>query len=165
MTLMIVYHGSNIEVKEPRILKPNRELDFGNGFYTTTNLDQAVAFAKRVTVNRGNGAATVSVYEIDENAAFPLCQVIKFDGVCDAWLDFVCDNRDGSYSGPIYDLAFGPVANDDVYRTLYLYRSGEIDREETFKRLKVKTLYDQLVFATAKALSFLRFTRSEVFDV
>ena len=34
---MIVYHGSNVEVREPKILKPNRELDFGNGFYTTTN--------------------------------------------------------------------------------------------------------------------------------
>ena len=43
---MTVYHGSNIEVREPKILKPNRELDFGNGFYTTTNLDQAIAFAK-----------------------------------------------------------------------------------------------------------------------
>ena len=93
---MTVYHGSNIEVREPQILKPNRELDFGNGFYTTTNLDQAIAFAKRVTRNRGVGTATVSVYEIDVNVAFPLCEVVKFDGVSDAWLDFVCDNRDGA---------------------------------------------------------------------
>ena len=162
---MIVYHGSNVVVKEPTILKPNRELDFGNGFYTTTNLDQAIAFAKRVTRNRGVGEATVSVYEIDVNVAFPLCEVVKFDGVSDAWLDFVCDNRDGAYSGPAYDFAFGPVANDDVYRTLYLYRAGEIDREETFKRLKVKTLYNQLVFASPLALSFIHFKRSEVYDV
>jgi hypothetical protein len=152
-------------VTEPKILKPNRELDFGNGFYTTTPLDQAIAFAKRVTRNRGVGTATVSVYEIDDKVAFPLCEVVKFDGVSDAWLDFVCDNRDGAYSGPAYDFAFGPVANDDVYRTLYLYRAGEIDREETFKRLKVKTLYNQLVFATPLALSFIHFKRSEVYDV
>ncbi|MBR4257976.1 MAG: DUF3990 domain-containing protein [Kiritimatiellae bacterium] len=162
---MTVYHGSNVEVREPKILKPNRELDFGNGFYTTTNIDQAIAFSRRVTQNRGVGAPTVSVYEIDEKAAFPLCEVVKFDGVCDAWLDFVCDNRDGTYSGPQYDFAFGPVANDDVYRTLYLYRAGEIDREETFKRLKVKKLYNQLVFASTLALSFIRFRRSEVYDV
>jgi hypothetical protein len=162
---MTVYHGSNVEVREPKILKPNRELDFGNGFYTTTNIDQAIAFSMRVTQNRGVGAPTVSVYEIDEKAAFPLCEVVKFDGVCDAWLDFVCDNRDGTYSGPQYDFAFGPVANDDVYRTLYLYRAGEIDREEAFKRLKVKKLYNQLVFASTLALSFIRFRRSEVYDV
>lgn len=162
---MILYHGSNVEVREPKILKPNRELDFGNGFYTTTNRDQAIEFAKRVTANRCVGAATVTEYSIDENMAFPLCSVVKFDGVCDVWLDFVCDNRDGAYAGPQYDFAFGPVANDDVYRTLYLYRAGEIDREETFERLKVKTLYNQLVFATPLALSFIRFTRSEVFGV
>ena len=162
---MILYHGSNVEVCEPKILKPNRELDFGNGFYTTTNRDQAIEFAKRVTANRGVGAATVTEYSIDESVAFPLCSVVKFDGVCDAWLDFVCDNRDGAYVGPQYDFAFGPVANDDVYRTLYLYRAGEIDREETFKRLKVKTLYNQLVFATPLALSFIRFVRLEVFGV
>lgn len=162
---MILYHGSNVEVREPKILRPNRELDFGNGFYTTTNRDQAIEFAKRVTANRGVGAATVTEYSIDESVAFPLCSVVKFDGVCDAWLDFVCDNRDGAYAGPQYDFAFGPVANDDVYRTLYLYRAGEIDREETFERLKVKTLYNQLVFATPLALSFIRFVRLEVFGV
>lgn len=107
---MIVYHGSNVEVREPRILKPSRGLDFGAGFYTTTNREQAISFALRVTRNRGEG-----------------------------------------------------VANDDVYRTLYLYRAGEIDREDTFKRLKVKTLYNQLVFASPLALSFLRYRKSEVF--
>ena len=50
---MTVYQGSNVEVKVPMILKPNRALDFGNGFNTTTNHDQAVAVVKRVTLNRG----------------------------------------------------------------------------------------------------------------
>ena len=160
---MIVYHGSNVEVREPRILKPSRGLDVGAGFYTTTNREQAISFALRVTRNRGEGVATVSEYEIDIDTAFSLCYVVKFDGVCDAWLDFVCDNRDNAYEGPKFDFAFGPVANDDVYRTLYLYQAGEIDREDTFKRLKVKTLYNQLVFASALALSFLRYRKSEVF--
>ena len=163
--MITLYHGSNVEVRKPQILMPNRTLDFGSGFYTTTNLVQATDFARRVTSNRGSGTATVSVFEIDEDMAFDLCDTLRFSGVDDAWLDFVCDNRDGTYSGPQYDFAFGPVANDDVYRTLYLYRAGEIDREETFKRLKVKTLYNQLVFATPLALSFIQFKRSEVYDV
>ena len=37
---MIVYHGSNMEIKEPRLIVPNRTLDFGNGFYTTTNMEE-----------------------------------------------------------------------------------------------------------------------------
>lgn len=52
--------------------------------------------------------------------------------------------------------------NDNVYRTLNLYRSGEIDREETLKRLRIRKLYNQLVFASDKALGFIRFLRSEV---
>ena len=32
---MVLYHGSNVEVKEPRILKPSHALDFGSGSYTT----------------------------------------------------------------------------------------------------------------------------------
>ena len=39
---MILYHGSNVEVKEPKVLVPSHALDFGPGFYTTLNLDQAV---------------------------------------------------------------------------------------------------------------------------
>ena len=159
---MTVYHGSNVAVSAPKILKPNRELDFGNGFYTTTNLDQAIGFAKRVTLNRKTGVATVSSYEVDIDIAFSACSVIRFDGVCDAWLDYVCDNRNGDYSGPEPDLVFGPVANDDVYRTLYLYRSGEITRAETMARLKVKKLFNQLVFKSDRALGFLRFKGSEV---
>lgn len=162
MTVMIFYHGSNVAVSAPKILKPNRELDFGNGFYTTTNKDQAIGFAKRVTKSRKVGVATVSSYEVDVDLAFSVCSVIRFDGVCDAWLDYVCDNRNGDYSGPEPDFAFGPVANDDVYRTLYLYRSGEITREETMARLKVKKLFDQLVFKSERALGFLRFKGSEV---
>jgi len=34
---LILYHGSNVVVDNPKLLKANRTLDFGNGFYTTTN--------------------------------------------------------------------------------------------------------------------------------
>ena len=47
---MTLYHGSNVEVKEPRILKPSHALDFGPGFYTTLNRDQAVDFAGKVVL-------------------------------------------------------------------------------------------------------------------
>jgi hypothetical protein len=45
---------------------------------------------------------------------------------------------------------------------LALYREGEITKAETLARLKIKQLYNQLVFATAKALAFIRFRKSEV---
>ena len=159
---MILYHGSNIEVGQPQILAPNRALDFGVGFYTTLNRDQAADFARKVFLRRGVGSPVLNVYEIDEQVAFPPCSVLRFDAPDDAWLDFVCDNRDGEYVGPQYDFKFGPVADDDVYRTLALYRGGQLSREDTLKQLKIKSLYNQLVFATPRALSFIRFRHSEV---
>ena len=78
---MTVYHGSNVAVSTPKILKPNRELDFGNGFYTTTNLDQAIGFAKRVTLNRKTGVATVSSYEVDIGPSLGLSAIQGIGGV------------------------------------------------------------------------------------
>ena len=158
---MRLYHGSNVEVKEPRILKPSHALDFGPGFYTTLNRDQAIDFAGKVALRKG-GAAVVNEYEIDEKTAFDLCDTLKFESPNEAWLDFVCSCRDGFNAAAGRDFVFGPVANDDVYRALTLYREGEITKDETLARLKIKQLYNQLVFATAKALAFIRFVKSEV---
>lgn len=52
---------------------------------------------------------------------------------------------------------FGPVANDDVYTIFTLYTAGVLSKEQTLEALKIKKLYDQLVFSTDKALSYLRF--------
>jgi hypothetical protein len=38
---MIVYHGSDAVVEKPVLLTPKHTLDFGAGFYTTTNKEQA----------------------------------------------------------------------------------------------------------------------------
>ena len=67
---MILYHGSNLTVSEPKLVVQNRFLDFGYGFYTTTNKVQAIGFADKVTKRRKGGNPTVSIYEIDEVKAF-----------------------------------------------------------------------------------------------
>lgn len=38
---MKIYHGSLETVEHPKILQPNRKLDYGEGFYTTTSEKQA----------------------------------------------------------------------------------------------------------------------------
>lgn len=63
---MILYHGSNVIVSEPKLVQQNRFLDFGFGFYTTTNKKQAVSFAEKVYRRRKEGGKVVNVYEIDE---------------------------------------------------------------------------------------------------
>ena len=154
---MILYHGSNVVVDTPRLIRQNRFLDFGFGFYTTTNRAQAVSFAEKVVRRRNAGIPVVNVYTIDEQAAFSCGKLLKFDSPDGDWLDFVSENRSGKYEGEIYDFIYGPVANDDIYRTFALYTAGLLTREQTLEALKVKKLYNQMVFATEKALSYLRF--------
>lgn len=154
---MIIYHGSNVIVERPRLIRQNRFLDFGFGFYTTTNKEQAIAFADKVKRRRREGEKAVSVYEIEEGKAFSQCSLLRFESANEAWLDFVSENRSGNYKGRVYDFIFGPVANDDVYTTFALYSAGVLTKEQTLDALKIKKLYDQLVLSSEKALSFLRF--------
>jgi len=50
----LVYHGSDILITNPEILRPVRALDFGGGFYTTTNSEQARNFSKIVQDRNGS---------------------------------------------------------------------------------------------------------------
>ena len=72
---MILYHGSNVIVDQPKLIRQNRYLDFGFGFYTTTNRDQAVNFAQKVTDRRKTGAATLNIYSVEEAVAFKECSL------------------------------------------------------------------------------------------
>ena len=157
---MILYHGSNVIVKEPHIIESNRFLDFGIGFYTTTNKDQAINFAKKVVQRKGEGKPIVNIYELDETIISRL-DIKQFDGPNEEWLDFVSDNRNGTYSGKEYDAIIGAVADDDVYRTLQVYASGVLTKEQALEALKIKKLFNQYVFKTESSLKAIRFIKSE----
>lgn len=156
---MILYHGSNMTVDKPRLIDQNRYLDFGCGFYTTTNKNQADNFAQKVVVRRG-GVPTVNVYELDESALADL-NVKRFLAPDEQWLDFVSAHRNGTYAGEEYDVIIGAVANDDVYRTLQIYAGGLLTKEQALEALKIKQLFDQYVFASENALSALKFVKAE----
>ena len=152
---MILFHGSNTIVKEPRIIDSDRYLDFGPGFYTTTNKDQAINFAQKVAQRKG-GKPIVNIYEFNESFIKEL-KIKEFDGPNEEWLDFVSMNRNGSYNGEKYDIIIGAVADDDVYRTLQVYSSGLLTKEQALEALKIKKLYNQYVFVTQSALKALVF--------
>ena len=157
---MILYHGSNMVVEKPRLVEQNRFLDFGHGFYTTTNKAQAEKFAKKV-VARNGGIPTVNIYEIDDSIGSELLKIKRFNAPDEEWLDFVSAHRNGMYEGEQYDIIIGAVANDDVYRTLQVYASGLLTNEQALQALKIKRLFDQYVFTTNEAISLLRFVRFE----
>ncbi len=156
---MILYHGSNVAVDKPMLIIPNRTLDFGAGFYTTTNKEQAISFCENVYRRQKSGSKVVSVYEFDESN-FESLSTLKFDSPNEAWLDFVSDHRNGIYNGKAFDFIYGPVADDDVYQTFVLYMLGAITKEHALQALKIKKLYNQLVFASQEAVDTLQFIRA-----
>lgn len=154
---MILYHGSNIEVKEPKLLAIQRELDFGKGFYTTSDFQQASKWAHRTAQRRGIGSPVVTVYEIDDRA-LEILQVLRFENANVEWLRYIASNRKGIAPADQYDVVIGPVANDQTMPTITLFLDGFYDEEETIKRLLPQNLKDQYTFKTVKVLSKLHCT-------
>jgi len=157
LSYLEVYHGSDTLVKEPKIIQPVRALDFGIGFYTTTNINQAKSFSAKVKERNNSEHEYISVYKLDINL-LKRKNCLYFDKPDKKWLDFVSENRNGVYNGSLYDIIYGPVANDTIFKTFIAYQNGILSEKETLKRLKVRNLYNQLVFTNEDALKCLQFT-------
>lgn len=151
---MILYHGSNVEVRQPRLLKAQRELDFGRGFYTTTDLDQASRWAKRTALRLRTNTGYVSVYEIDDDKMQSL-RILSFEKPDAEWLRFVVANRKGAAPAADWDLICGPVANDQTMPVIDLFLDGMYDEEEAIRRLLPQKLKDQYTFKTEEAIGLL----------
>ena len=155
MLTMLLYHGSNMVVDAPRLILPQRLLDFGPGFYLTSNLEQAWRWANRTTMIRNKGTSAVSVFDFDEQNLARL-DVLSFNSPNREWLRFVVANRTGK-SMPQYDIVHGPVANDQTVRTINDFQNGYFSEEIALQLLLPQKLKDQFAFKTEKALQCLHF--------
>lgn len=157
---MILYHGSNVEVKNPNILPNLRALDFGAGFYLTSSRKQATTWAKSVARRRETEDAVLNIYEVDETLLKQL-KTLKFDDANGEWLDFVVANRKEMFVGVSYDLVIGPVANDYTLPVIDDYIDGKYKKSEAIERLLPQNLTDQFAFLTNDSLKSLTFKESE----
>ena len=160
---MHLYHGSNVEVKEPKIIVSNRTLDFGAGFYTTSSESQAIRWATQQALRRGSGTPTVSIFELDEDKLSELA-VLRFTAADSDWLNYVTANRKGTYTGTKYDIVIGPVANDNTMPVINDYMAGTINEETALVLLKPQKLTDQYAFLTWKGLSALRYVEGNCYE-
>lgn len=156
---MRLYHASTQVVEKPCIRNRSHLLDFGTGFYTTTNLAQAEDFARKAYVRRGmSGTPTLNIYDLDMESAKAALNFLEFVGPDGDWLDFVVHNRkEGRDPTLDVDVIIGPVANDDVFTTVALYEAGQLSVDAALEMLKIKRLFTQILFCTERALGMLRF--------
>jgi len=161
ISIMVIYHGSDVAVTKPKILFSNRLLDFGEGFYTTSSYEQACRWAGRVGMRKKTNGKIISMYEYDAEKAAKDLQIIRFDAPDPEWLHFVTACRSGKGAGVSYDIVTGPVANDNVYATIQLYETGVLSEEETIIRLKVEKIFNQILFHTEQALNYCAYIKHE----
>lgn len=153
---MKLYHGSNIIVDKPKILESERTLDFGKGFYLTTDFEQAKKWAILTANRRGNGKPIVSVYEFREQD-FNKLSVLEFNTANEEWLDFVTKNRKNQYIPEKWDVIIGPVANDNTMPVISIYLDGTITKEMAIRLLLPQKLKDQYTFKSEDSLRILKF--------
>lgn len=159
---MKLYHGSIVSVKNPNLRQGRPNTDYGKGFYTTVDFDQAARWARIRRDRAGGGNAVVSVYEVDDDLLQKKdFRIMEYNGATKEWLDFVVANR--RYA-PLhdYDIVLGPVANDSLYATISLYENGELSAEAAVVQLMTHVLFNQVSFHTEKVLTQLRFIESRM---
>lgn len=157
---MRIYHGSTFRVEKPNLEILNYRTDFGKGFYTTTDMEQAKRWAK---IKKGRLEKTerneelhqyINVYEYKEDKNL---NILNFTEATEEWLKFVYKNRQSDELVHQYDIVIGPVADDNLYQVLVNYENGVYDMEETIKRLKTYLLSNQISFHTLKSLECVKY--------
>ena len=146
MSKTLVYHGSSIEIREPKI----NTKDFGEGFYCTVIKEQAERWARR------KKTPVVNVYStlIDEKL-----NILEFKTMTDEWLDFIVACRSGKKHD--YDIVIGSMANDQIYNYVNDFIDGIITREQFWSLAKFKYPTHQINYCTERALKCLKFEYSE----
>ena len=157
---MKLYHGSLTSVGKPNIEQGRSSTDFGKGFYTTTNFEQAKRWALYKQKNAKREAkAIVNTYEVcDKLLDNEKYRIKKFDSPNEEWLSFVVNCRKSILHD--YEIVFGAVANDKIYATITLYESQVLTAEETVARLKVNEYFNQISFHSQEAADELAFVES-----
>ena len=176
---MLLYHGSYtpVEVIDLKQCAPGK--DFGQGFYLTSDLNQARNFIRSV-LDRAQARGIVPItqdYGFISSYRFRIpseeLKVHEFMTADREWLWFIASNRRRKFVPALHqrietirtsDIGIGKVANDQTNPVLAAYLNGlygDIQTEEAVKeairRLIPDHLVDQYCFLTEGAISCLEF--------
>ena len=154
MGKLTLYHGSNQLFDNVDLSKSKDNRDFGRGFYLTTLITQATAWAENMYIRYGGKGKYVYVYNFEEINTLITKQ---FDGLSREWLEMIKENRVKGGIQHKYDVVCGPVANDNTMRTIALYIAGIYTEEMALERLRFFCANDQVSLHTEEALKYLTF--------
>lgn len=159
---MILYHGSTLEIKQPKIIRSDVGRDFGFAFYTTNIKEQAERWAIRRAklqsrIKKEKISAVVNIYEWDTQF---VCKKKDFAIASMDWLNMVIACRSTPDFSHGYDIVSGKIANDNVGETVSYVMQGIMRKEDAVERLKFEKINHQIAFCTEKSLQSLAFLKS-----
>ena len=163
--MIILFHGSNIDVPKPLVKVGRDKVDFGQGFYLTKLREQAESWAEVIAERKGRNATPIlSSYSFDDDSVRVAGYKIKVFETYDLeWLDYVVDCRKGGDMQHQYDMIEGGVANDNVIDTIEDYENGFITAEQALGQLKYKKVNHQICILNQEIVDkYLSFTSSEI---
>ena len=156
---MILYHGSDIKVNNPKLIKSEKGRDFGCAFYLTPIKEQAERMAKRKQRMNKGPSAIVSIFECNvEEMNNMKYKVFKNPDL--EWLDLVIECRTNASFKHGYDIVEGKIADDAVGETILFVIEGIIKKEDALEKLKFQKINSQIAFCSEKALNLLNFINS-----
>ena len=163
---MILYHGTTIEIKEPRIIKSEIGRDFGFAFYTTDIQEQAERWAiRRAKIqNRTSSKKVLPVVNIYEWQPCDEFSIKEFAGASLEWLEMVVNCRSDINFKHEYDIVSGKIADDNVGETVSYVLQGIMRKEDAVERLKFEKINNQIAFCTEKAVKSLKFIKSYIVE-
>ena len=149
-TELQLFHGGPSIVRIPDLSMSRTDIDFGQGFYLSSNLVTSAKWACRTAVSICN----------EYKMTFDNLKVHKFDLDKD-WLDYVVRNRAEKIDSPSifdsYDVLIGAIADDKLFHTIEMYEDGFISADNAIKIMNCMDYGLQYVLKTEKAIKNLEY--------
>ena len=153
-----LYHGSTVNIERIDLQKSRPNKDFGRGFYLSADLQQAWRMGEFKALIEG-GEPVMNTYLFDETVLTSgELRVLIFEGYTREWAEFIFLNRNNRSATPahLYDIVYGPIANDRVGVQIGKYETGDISLDQFLENLKyMKGITFQYYFGTERALAKL----------
>lgn len=126
------------------------ELDFGPGFYLTSDKQQAINWANTKAGRKRGFRAVLNVYRFDiENfLANTGSQHKVFSEYNIEWLDLIAASRKGKQPWVGLDWIEGGIANDSVISTVDAYVDGSMPAEIALGKLLKEELKHQVCISS-----------------
>lgn len=180
MNAITLYHGSSYDFNAIDLTQGRPYKDFGQGFYTSANIDHARSMTARNAISRLSKLRRrdsdhkliekwLYHYQFDKEKAARLA-VKEFAEAGREWARFITLNRTQRSVPHKYDIVIGPTANDQTNPTIQFYISGGLGEvgsdaaiDELARLLLPYKLPSQYFFFTQRGVDCLFLVKKERF--